>query len=1679
MKNLLKTISILILLLLTGFSVKAQTQAIRVANTGTVSTNTNELPISFASATGSSATHKRGQTVYPPAMLEAMIGSRITKMTFYRNASGGGYSGNNNVKVSAVCTTANASSAFIINGLTEVYSGPISVTDAGSGAGNFRYTLVITLDNPFLYTGNNLLLDMNNTIKQGNTSTSSYRTVAQTNGGRSVTSATSANSPPTTGGTVRGYLPTVMFEFTPDGTGHNIAVTVNGSGSVTIGETAITTGTTWKFGTGAMPTYVITPATNHRIATVMLNGSDITGQLTGTGNNREYRFAALTADQDLVITFEELPKYTITASSEGSGTISSAGSAEYHQGTSPVFTMTPATNHIVEEVWVNGNLVTPAGTGAVKTYTFSNIQGPGPYTIHAVFMELPKYTITASSEGNGTISSAGSAEYHEGTSPLFTMTPDEFHKVGEVRVNGNIITPAGTGAVKTYTFTNLQGPGPYTIHVTFIDLPLYTITASHGENGTISPVGTDEYYEATSPVFTITPNPDYTIRTIFINGAAITSTANTHTFTNLQGPQTIHVTFIAKLSLYANGEATKKEVPLNLECQGRQQDNMMASWAEGQVLYPAADLASMIGSEITKMTFYRTGSGGACSPGTVVILGTVSGMNLAGGKINTSEMTTVRGVSTSTTIPVTNNTLVITFTTPFLYMGGDLVVYMENQTRAGTPSSHEYLGIETSTKTGWWGNKWNDYTDPYDATESFNFLPRVDFEYLPTTLPTQIITALPPENGTILPAGETAIPEGKEPVYIIIPDPFYMIDKVFVDGMDMTDDVNINIVTEVGSYTFLPVTGPHTIEATFKPLPKYTITATAGKGGSISFPGTEEYWQGESPTYTFTPEPGYKVFEVYVSNTYVGKSSTYTFPLIRRNYDIHVEFVVDHTRRINVGTASNSTIRGEVPIQVQNNILFTGYQNNQMLYRENLDLDGMPEGSQITRVIFYRSPTDGCASSRFGENSVKISFLQTTRSSMAGGLEPLPPGTPEYRRVLVVVNRVLQWDFEEFGEEPVIYNGDNLLINIEAQGTQYDWEWCGTPGWNTYFQNFTRSNASWTKQLGISAWDEPVDAVLNHIPRITIEYTPPLVTIMATAGDNGDIDPEGRVVIVKGEDQTFTITPDPGYEIDTVWVNGEPVTLTDSTYTFTNLEEDATISVTFKAIVYSITYYNEEGATNDNPLSYTIETLVTLENLERTGYAFEGWFNNAEGVGTREYSIPLGTIGNKEFWAKWRLETYNITYFNHHNVYNPNPDEYNITQTPITLDSVERLGYHFTGWYDNVDYEGEAITEIPEGSAGNLFFWANWEIIIYTIIYHNVEDAVNPNPDNYDVETTVILENPTLNGYEFDGWYEDEDFELPVSQIAVGTTGTLEFWAKWSLITYTITYHNDKDIESDNPKTYTIEDTPISLDGLTADGYEFDGWYENEEDETAVTEIAERSYGDKEFWAKWTAIPYNITYHNDKNAVSDNPDTYTIDDTPLTLDDLTVNGYRFDGWYENEEDEEAVTEIPEGSYGEKEFWAKWSIITYNIIYHHVNDADNSNNPDTYTIETPTIVLADLIGGSSEFQGWFGYANLSGTPVTEIPEGSYGDKEFWAKWNTGITDPVMQNVHIYSYMNMVYIVNRDHIPLKSVEIIDMLGRTVYHSTSVQSPISLNIADGQYIVRLISNDVVLNTKIVIGN
>jgi len=79
----------------------------------------------------------------------------------------------------------------------------------------------------------------------------------------------------------------------------------------------------------------------------------------------------------------------------------------------------------------------------------------------------------------------------------------------------------------------------------------------------------------------------------------------------------------------------------------------------------------------------------------------------------------------------------------------------------------------------------------------------------------------------------------------------------------------------------------------------------------------------------------------------------------------------------------------------------------------------------------------------------------------------------------------------------------------------------------------------------------------------TVYVTPNAFTITVICGGTGNITPNGTIIVRRGESKTFEITPNKGYKIENVYIDGEGIGPVDS-YTFKNITKNHKIRVTFK-----------------------------------------------------------------------------------------------------------------------------------------------------------------------------------------------------------------------------------------------------------------------------------------------------------------------------------------------------------------------------------------------------------------------------------------------------------------------------------------------------------------------------------
>jgi uncharacterized repeat protein (TIGR02543 family) len=200
-----------------------------------------------------------------------------------------------------------------------------------------------------------------------------------------------------------------------------------------------------------------------------------------------------------------------------------------------------------------------------------------------------------------------------------------------------------------------------------------------------------------------------------------------------------------------------------------------------------------------------------------------------------------------------------------------------------------------------------------------------------------------------------------------------------------------------------------------------------------------------------------------------------------------------------------------------------------------------------------------------------------------------------------------------------------------------------------------------------------------------------------------------------------------------------PTTPTKSGYTFGGWYSDSALTTTFifatmpsENIIlyakwniedYDISYTLNDGTNHqDNPVIYHIETpTITLASPTKNGYAFAGWYDNADFNGSAITSIPMGSAGDKILYAKWTINQYTITFNT-----SGGSEVAAITQdygTPISAPvNPTRVGHTFNGWSQAIP------VNMPADSIAIRAFWILYsqdtgDISTETEDLHNKYDA--------------------------------------------------------------------------------------------------------------------------------------------------------------------------------------------------------------------------------------------------------------------------------------------------------------------------------------------------------------------
>jgi len=328
---------------------------------------------------------------------------------------------------------------------------------------------------------------------------------------------------------------------------------------------------------------------------------------------------------------------------------------------------------------------------------------------------------------------------------------------------------------------------------------------------------------------------------------------------------------------------------------------------------------------------------------------------------------------------------------------------------------------------------------------------------------------------------------------------------------DLADNTNYYFV--VRAYVGNDQSGDSN-EVTFRsdvqPPSTYTLSSAAGPNGNIS-PGTVTVNAGAAQTFTITPHLHYHVVDVIVDGNSVGPVSSYTFSQVNADHSISASFAVD-TFTISASAGSHGSISPSGTATVSYGASRTYSISAAAGYHV---ADVLVDGNSVGPVSSYTFSNVTAA------HTISASFADSTHTitASAGAHGTITPGTVA----------VSAGSTQIFAISPDAgYHVADVLVDGNSVGpvTAYT------------FSNVTAAHT------------------------ISASFAAKTFTISSLSGEGGTISPYGQVVVAVGASQSFSVTADEGYEIETLMVDGASMGV-QSTYTFNDVETNHSITATF------------------------------------------------------------------------------------------------------------------------------------------------------------------------------------------------------------------------------------------------------------------------------------------------------------------------------------------------------------------------------------------------------------------------------------------------------------------------------------------------------------------------------------
>ena len=1072
-------------------------------------------------------------------------------------------------------------------------------------------------------------------------------------------------------GNLSNNLPTIVS------TGINIFITFTSDGSVvdsgfslvysyilpvkrTINVSSSANGTVYPNGQvsvneGGSTPFLLTGNIGYGVDSIKINDS-----LVSTYPISPSSLTLLNIDQKLYVSFKAVPTFTINTSSDSNGTITPSLIANI--GSSTIINFTPKNGYSVDTVKLDGRLISTY-PNSYSSLQINNINSNRNIYVSFKRVQTIRYRITTNSDKNGSITP--SIDTVIGSSVTINFTPKNGYRVDTILLDGKLVSTYPNSA-SNLDLNNIRGNSQ--VYVSY-KLQVFSITTRINDttNGSID--SSVVVNLGNSVTINFIPKANYIVDSIFVNNVYIGKTGFNYTFNNIKSNQSIYVKFKQvqyvnltintnyRSSNIINTQVVKILVGSNytyslIPIVGYGLDSAIFSngllYTLNNVTFTLANVVQDATVSIYFKPIPTVPQNTTYLPNPAYFINTLT---TDGNAYIATNFNSILSKNPITTIKDTVNNLGNSNLTKTIYVkpkeGYQLdSIFIDNSYYTGTINKN--IGFISPDSNG---------KRIYDLYFSFA-LPQyytnhtVYVKMKPATSFNFIATA--GIGGRISPSGNVSLygGNGLSQLFYFYPDTGYQVDSVYYTdnftnfaGTITNDNYYISTFNSSGS-----------IRVTFKPVKQYTITAIAGPNGTIKPSGTKllNGGNGNYQYYLIKANPGYEIDSIVLNDvlqnstfTNYNSSYTYNFSNVTSNQKIYVSF--KRAYLISTLASYGGSITASQYIKQGNNftVNFTplsGYFVDSVFVDDTLISNGINSARYYSFINVQRDRKIRVSFTKIINllHFIDIYKVKSIYKNGTGISTKLLDSGSTYRFTYqpnkglkldsIIVNGNYKgkdstrgYTFRNITGDSsltVIYRGNRIIPSVKNGIIADNIEVIDSTNYRVTYSPLVGFVIDSIYINGIYYGKDSTNGYtfknITGDSTIRILYKPIIFTITSSAGNGGSISPQGTSILNYGARPTFTFTPNNGYIIDSIIVNGFKINNVSS-YTFDSVKSNQTIRIVYKnskIIKYKLNFYLNNYLQNnillDSNSNYRISYSIP------NGYYIDSFYTN------------LGEILNKD-----------------------------------------------------------------------------------------------------------------------------------------------------------------------------------------------------------------------------------------------------------------------------------------------------------------------------------------------------------------------------------------------------------------------------------------------------------------